>query len=347
MLKYQKLSILASVLLGLVACGNDAEKEPRSQSQQQPEMPALTVSCQDPAVTPNVRETLQKMVRDDALKLAATNYAKLIDVDKLAAAASLLEIDLVNIKGENNICTAQLVVHVPKRIASIAHQFAPILNMDSPNKIMQQRFSGSDVLWQNSTLNAPLGYTIAHNNQQFAITYSDTTLNRVSTALSVVIQPYGVRDMISVDGKNMTREQAVELINNPKPVISSEPESVIREVPVLPEKIETQEASAVAPTAVTPPPKPQNKFTAEQLATANQVHEAADRDIKKVWRNLDPIVQQSLIEEQKAWESEKRQRCLKNATQGATDSDARYLHMQCDTKLTHERIKYLQGYGIQ
>lgn len=348
MLKYRKLSVVALALCGLAACGNDAEKN----KTQQPETPTITVSCQDPAVAPNVREALQKMVREEALKLAGNNYAQLIDADKLVAAAGLLEIELTQMAGQNNACTAQLSVRLPQRIADVSQKYAPILNMDSPNKIMQQRFSGSNATWQNHTLTLPLGYAVAHNNQQFAITYSDTTLNRVGTALAVALQPYGVKDMLTVNGKTMSREQAIELINNPKPVAPSEPDTAVREVPTLTEKTETPNATTSSQTAqaVTPPPPPpppQSKVTDDQMAAADQAHEAADRDIKQAWRNLDPVVQQSLVEEQKTWESQKRQRCLKSAAKGETDADARYLQMQCDTKLTHERIKYLQGYGIQ
>lgn len=352
MYKDKKLSVVVLAALALTACGDIFDKEKRSESNtQQPEM-QKTVSCQDPAIEPNVRETLQKMVRDEALKLAGNNYAQLIDADKLAAAASLLEVDLTNIKGQSNACTAQLTVRLPQRVADVSQKFAPILNMDSPNKIMQQRFSGSNATWQDNALMLPLGYAIAYYNQQFTITYSDTTLNRVGTALAVALQPYGVKDMISVNDKNMTREQAVELMSNPAPAAPSEPdaETAVREVPTLTEKVEkTESSNPNASQAVAPPPPvvPKNRFSDEQVALATQAHEASDRDIKQAWRKLDPIVQQSLVDEQKSWESQKRQRCLNTAAQGKTDSDARYLQIQCDIKLTRERIKYLQGYGIE
>lgn len=348
MLKHRKSALMVLTLLGLAACGDDANKGNASQASQ-PETSTLTASCQEPAVVPYVREMLQKTVRDEALKLAGKNYAQLIDADKLMAAAGLLEIELTQISGQSHACTAQLTVRVPRRVADVAQKYAPILNMDSPNKIMQQRFSGSNAVWQNHTLTLPLGYAVARNQQQFVMTYSDTTLNRVGTALSVMLQPYGVKDTLSINGKTMSREQAIEWMNQPKPLAPSEPEETVKEVPTLSENTESPQTTPSSPVAPPPEvkPKPQSQVTDEQLSAARQAHQAADSDIKQAWRILDPVVQQSLLEEQKTWESQKRQRCLKRAAQGATDEDAAYLHMKCDTQLTHERIKYLQGYGIQ
>ncbi|QMT32348.1 lysozyme inhibitor LprI family protein [Alysiella filiformis] len=350
-MKLAHLAVASAAALILMACTSEQEKAQSAQN----EAAQSALLCQDPAVAPNVRESLQKMVRDEALKIAGSNYPDLVDADKLVAAAGLLEINLQQIQNQNGACSAELLVGIPKRIVNVAQQNAIILDMDKPNAIIKQRLSQHATQIDERTLSTHLAYTVTHQNQQFAITYNDTTLSSIGTALAIALQPYGVKDMLTINGKTISREQAIELIKNPKPAAPSAPEVAVKEVPTI-----SQAASAPAKPHTPPPAAPQpetntvpdtaqsdNTIAAEQLAQAEQEHKRADTEIKQAWRKIDPAIQQTLVEEQKTWESQKRQRCLKAAAQGNSDRESHYLHMQCDTKLTYERIKYLNGYSIQ
>lgn len=347
-MKLTHLAVASAAAFTLVACSPE-EKTTVAQPNQQ-----ANLRCQDPAVLPNIRESLQKMVRDEALKIAGQNHAQWIDADKLIAAAGLLEINLNNVENQATSCTGTLQVGIPKRIITSAKQNAPILNMDDPNTIIQQRLNSKQAQFADNTLTMPLTYSVTHQNQQFAITYNDTALSSISTTLASALQAYGVKEMLTINGKTISREQALDLIKNPQPVAPSAPEVAVKEVPTissetetLPETPPTVKNETPPPTPAPPTPQPEKTIAPEKLAQTEQAHQNADRDIKQAWRNIDPTIQQSLVEEQKTWESQKRQRCLNAAAKGANNAESQYLHLQCDTQLTRERIKYLNGYSIK
>lgn len=354
-MKLAHLAVASAAALTLIACTFEAEKAQSASK----ETAASALSCQDPAVAPNIRESLQKMVRDEALKIAGSNHAEFMDADKLVAAAGLLEINLDKIQQQDMSCVAELSVVIPKRIMQVAQQNTLILDMDAPETIIQQRLNKNGAIVNERGASMPIVYAATHQNQQFAITYKDTTMSSVSTAFAIALQPYGIKDMLKIKGKVISREEAIELIKNPKPAAASVPETAEKEVPTISQQPEnkapvaagasvanqTVEAKPTAPAAPAPAPEP--TIAAEKLAQSEQAHQNADRDIKQAWRKIDPAIQQNLVEEQKSWESQKRQRCLNAAAKGRDDSESRYLHMQCDTKLTNERIQYLNGYSIQ
>lgn len=357
-MKLAHLAVASAAALTLIACTS----EPETAQSASKETAASALSCQDPAVAPNIRESVQKMVRDEALKIAGSNHAEFMDADKLVAAAGLLEISLNKVQQQGTECVGELSVVIPKRIMQVAQQNTLILDMDAPETIIQQRLNKNGAIVNERGASMPIVYAATHQNQQFAITYKDTTLSSVGMTFAIALQPYGIKDMLKIKGKVISREEAIELIKNPKPAAASAPETAEKEVPTISQQPENKapvaagasvanqanqavEAKPTAPAAPAPAPEP--TVAAEKLAQSEQAHQNADRDIKQAWRKIDPAIQQNLVEEQKSWESQKRQRCLNAAAKGRDDSESRYLHMQCDTKLTNERIQYLNGYSIQ
>ena len=52
------------------------------------------------------------------------------------------------------------------------------------------------------------------------------------------------------------------------------------------------------------------------------------------------------MDEQRGWETKKQQSCRAAAARGADKADSQYLQLQCDTRMTRERVQYLKGYSI-
>ena len=54
-------------------------------------------------------------------------------------------------------------------------------------------------------------------------------------------------------------------------------------------------------------------------------------------------MQQDLVDEQREWESKKRANCRNAAAKGKSATESQYLQLQCDTRMTRERVQYLKG----
>ena len=91
---------------------------------------------------------------------------------------------------------------------------------------------------------------------------------------------------------------------------------------------------------------PQNRISDSELDEARRANREADQKIKSAWRNIDPEIQRDLMDEQRGWENKKRQSCRAAAAKGADKAGSQYLQLQCDTRMTRERVQYLKGYSI-
>ncbi len=91
-------------------------------------------------------------------------------------------------------------------------------------------------------------------------------------------------------------------------------------------------------------PKP--RVSDDELDNVRKAHSQADQEIKSSWKKITPEIQKELVEEQKSWEKQRNQRCRQAAAAGADESEANKLYMQCDTRMTKERVKNLEGYSI-
>ena len=193
------------------------------------------------------------------------------------------------------------------------------------------------------------------NNQ--TITPSDNTLNNVATLIADALLPASIKAKIEVNGKTMSREQALKKLNEPQEVqAASEPQAVevapvSEDIPAPPSPEEmvrqAKPAAASAPEILTPPTQPKSRVSQNDINQANQDNAAADQAIKNSWRKISPDIQQTLVAEQRDWESKKNASCRNAAAKGGSAAESQYLQMQCDTRLTRERVQYLNGYSIE
>ncbi len=351
--------------LALSACSK--EESPAAAS----EASAPAAACDTPALAGQVQTVIQQTIAANARRNATADESGFIDADKLIAFGAQLKITADNTKAGQMpaTCQAQIHINIPETAAKQAQQYAPLLQNDAPKDIIARRVNGGSAQYQDNTLSFPLNYTL--QNGRFAPT--DNNLNGAANLLSEAFAAYGVKDTLVIGGKALSRDQALRLLKQkgkleieeasapapqevppigdtvPNP---PDPDTLKKAIPA-PEPRQPADSDTPAdtrsegqPEKLTPPVPPQNRISDSELDEARRANREADQKIKSAWRNIDPEIQRDLMDEQRGWENKKQQSCRAAAAKGADKADSQYLQLQCDTRMTRERVQYLKGYSI-
>jgi hypothetical protein len=327
---------------------------------------ANNTSCEMPALNSQVKQILQDTIGNNAKRLANAN--DYIDADKLIALAAQLNVTTSNAQAGQmpETCQAQVAIAIPENLIKQAQTNAPLLQSEAPQDIISRHLTGGNGTFSNHTLSFPLNYAVKNN--QFAPT--DNNLTGAANLLADALAAYGVKDTLNVNGKNVSRAEALKLLkqkDQPKaeeasipapqavPPIDNipeppKPEDLRKAVPAPKTDALDNSASAPAkpqPEKLTPPVEKQNNVSDKELNAAREANGKADQSIKSAWRKIDPQVQQDLVDEQREWESKKRANCRNAAAKGKSATESQYLQLQCDTRMTRERVQYLKGYSIE
>ena len=156
-----------------------------------------------------------------------------------------------------------------------------------------------------------------------------------------------------IDGKAVKKEDAVRILSG----------KAREEEPSKPTPEDILEHNAAAgdagvPQAAEGAPEPEilhpddgeraNTVTVSrgEVEEARVQNQRAESEITKLWGGLDTDVQKELVGEQRKWAQEKISNCRQAAAQADGKEYAEYLKLQCDTRMTRERIQYLRGYSI-
>ena len=327
---------------------------------------ANNTSCEMPALNSQVKQILQDTIGNNAKRLANAN--DYIDADKLIALAAQLNVTASNAQAGQmpETCQAQVAIAIPENLIKQAQTNAPLLQSEAPQDIISRHLTGGNGTFSNHTLSFPLNYAVKNN--QF--TPTDNNLSGAANLLADALAAYGVKDTLNVNGKNVSRAEALKLLkqkDQPKaeeasipapqavPPIDNipeppKPEDLRKAVPAPKTDALDNSASAPAkpqPEKLTPPVEKQNNVSDKELNAAREANGKADQSIKSAWRKIDPQVQQDLVDEQREWESKKRANCRNAAAKGKSATESQYLQLQCDTRMTRERVQYLKGYSIE
>lgn len=349
------LSAAVAVLLG--ACGGKETKQP----------PIL--ACADPAVIQNIQNILQQAVREQARTFAAQDIRQFVDADKVIAAAVSLEISLNNPKQDNNgthpYCQADLSITIPADYIKAAETNAPLLYTSSTlEQVIRQRTQNNNLNYlKNGVFEQSLKYTPEKRaDGGLDIRYADNSLSATADTLSAALLPYGIKNILMIDGKAVSLEDALKRLNGkaePEPeetAASEEKASQPEEVQASDEQKtkEHQAASVPEPEQENKPKektdgkeKPESEISDNDLLQSRADNRAAESEISELWRNLDKTVKEGLVDEQRAWIKKKTADCRKAAAKAKDETEAEYLRLECDTRKTRERILYLQDYSIE
>ena len=360
-MKQTALAAFCAALV-LTACSQSDPAQPAASAASAASAVA-NAGCEIPALDSQVKQIVQDTIGNNAKRLANAN--DYIDADKLIALAAQLNVTTSNAQA-GETCQAQVAIAIPENLIKQAQTNAPLLQSEAPQDIISRHLTGGNGTFSNHTLSFPLNYAVKNN--QF--TPTDNNLSGAANLLADALAAYGVKDTLNVNGKNVSRAEALKLLkqkDQPKaeeasipapqavPPIDNipeppKPEDLRKAVPAPKTDALDNSASAPAkpqPEKLTPPVEKQNNVSDKELNAAREANGKADQSIKSAWRKIDPQVQQDLVDEQREWESKKRANCRNAAAKGKSATESQYLQLQCDTRMTRERVQYLKGYSIE
>ena len=362
-MKQTALAAFCAALV-LTACSQSDPAQPAASAASAASAVANS-SCEMPALASQVKQIVQDTIGNNAKRLANAN--DYIDADKLIALAAQLNVTASNAQAGQmpETCQAQVAIAIPENLIKQAQTNAPLLQSEAPQDIISRHLTGGNGTFSNHTLSFPLNYAVKNN--QFAPT--DNNLTGAANLLADALAAYGVKDTLNINGKNVSRAEALKLLkqkDQPKAEEASipAPQTVppIDDIPEPPKPEDLRKAVPAPKTdaldndnAASAPAKPQpekltpsaDKPNSKELDAAREANGKADQSIKSAWRKIDPQIQQDLIEEQRTWEGKKRSNCRNAAAKGKSATESQYLQLQCDTRMTRERVQYLKGYSIE
>lgn len=346
------LTLVSLITLSLLAaCSDKAEEKTGS------------INCNDPAVLQSARDGILQTVKQEARQYAQNDNRQYVDADKVIAAGSDLNITLNEVKNNSNgtspACTAVLNIQIPEPILQAARDNQALVyypqNLDG---ILQQRTGGNTGLSydDNSGLfKQVLNYTPAPaQNGGVTVNYADNNLTSAGQTLTATLLPYGVKSILIMGGKPIPREEALKqlaiaasaLSEAPAPSNQADPHDILENNSASVIFAPETGSSSPAPETLAPKPETTANISPAELDQARSNNQQADADINRAWERLDQTVQKELLSEQRDWIHSKNSNCRTAAARAGNTDEAEYLKLQCDTRMTRERIQYLKGYSI-
>lgn len=322
-------------LASLTACSDKKDAAPQ-------------LTCNNAAVLPNIQQQFAQDIGDNARRFAQNDSRGFVDADKVIAATTQLTVNLaepqLNTATGTPDCAAQLSVTIPENIWQQAQTNSPLLfSQTSLLQSLTQQLKGTSIQLSGNVFSQTVHYTPGNAAAASAASAPQTAegltgegVSTLSGILANALLPYGVKDMVIIDGKAYTRADALVLVNNPQALTTP-----------------TLSVDATAASATTgndgaetnaEPDKP--AFSAADLQDARDNNRNASSQMGQIWRNLDDMVRKELQSDQQKWTARKARRCQKEAAKATTTLQAEFLRLQCDTRLVNQRIDYLRGYSI-
>ena len=333
---YRKLTALAAAALLLAACGKD-------------EAPKQALECAAPSVTQDIKIQIEDTLRQEARAFVRNDARQFVDADKIIAAASSLDIVLDNPREVNEdnqtLCGAELQIRMPSEILKAADAASPLIYGSTPLKdLIEQKILGSAATFNGDTFTASIRYT---PDSRGKAGLADNTVSMTAKILSVALLPYGVKDTLLVDGKSVSRAEALKILQSkgyeeppevsPEDILEHNAAASVEGVP----QAEGLETEILHPDADETP-----SFSQNDLDNARGQNRQAENEITGIWDGMERGVQERMQGEQRDWIRSKNQNCQQAAAQADNPAQAEYLKLQCDTRMTRERAQYLRGYSI-
>lgn len=314
---------------------------------------ANAAACQNPTYTTAIQTQFKQALATAQQQALRSSNGEYIDAQKLADLDKQIGISLTESSATSSGCQAKISISIPKTLLEQAEHYAPLLQSGKPVDSIAQKLVGSNIQFNGETLTIPFNFTANGDN----IAGNNQTISQVAQLLTDVLLPAFVKGKLEIDGKTLSRDQALKLVlNPPKPEAASEPAAKAEpvEVPTISENTDEggstdSDTPPAAPQKLTPPDNSNSKsrISRQDLNDAIDAHNQANDSIRSAWRNIDPTIQQDLVDEQREWERRKATSCGNAAAKGNSAVESQYLRMQCDTRLTRERVQYLKGFSIE
>ena len=177
------------------------------------EEPKAALDCAQPATLQNIRTTIEDTLKQQARSFARNDNRQFVDADKIIAAGLELETLLEDPKETEDdgkaICRANLKIRIPDTILKTAIDNSPLIYGDlGLNQFIERKIMGSNLSYNGGTFSTALSYT---PNQNKEVTFEDNTLNTTAQIISSALLPYGVKSIVMIDGKAVSKEDALKM----------------------------------------------------------------------------------------------------------------------------------------
>ncbi len=173
-------------------------------------------TCRNPGLQSTLQDDLQQAILAETRRLADPNW---VDVDKIATAGSQLKLVLNSIQEKDNQCRGKLSILIPQNISQLAHENAPLFEMKNYDTVIEDNMGDVNFQFNGSTLSFPLSYTFKNGE----LNYDDESLPTSARALAIALLPYGVKDTLNVNGKTISRETALQIIQGGGSLATAKP----------------------------------------------------------------------------------------------------------------------------
>lgn len=319
-------------------------------------MVVCLVACQREEPTPLVCEMPQlgEVLKNDLNTQWATTVKAMVATDTRQYLDGVKAVELAYYWGlqytppqahaTQQVCQTELRITLADAVWKLARENAPLLNATPFDEALQQRLMGSRIRLEQGELVFPIQYTLNTQTQPMSLTYQNTDWASLNKTLALVVAPYAVRERLLVNGQMVSRQQALSWLSVPH----REPSSSEKKETTQPEVTQPVEVASLpeSPTEVLQPNPPAYVFNPDDLPEAQRIYNEANAALKQAWQVLEPSIRQSLHIEQQQWEKQKDQNCRRASQTAKTQNQANYLYMQCDTRMSRERIQYLRTYSL-
>lgn len=328
------------------------------------------LSCDNPQLSSEIHKSLQSAISSDIHQFVQRDGRHIVDIDKVLAAANELNVSFSAVElgkdsKNNSICNSQLNITVPASVWQQTQTYAPLVigKTNFADHIKQQLessgFTLNDNVFSKSFQYTPLGSSIKAGSATNPSTtlgseYDKTSIQNVAVTIGNALLGYGVKDKVSIGGHIYNRDDAVKLVNNQhaqvqpetqlsqdaqtaSAILNAKPVAVPVPVPVVP----SNDTNAKSPAN-----NAGNDISEHALQQARDNNVNANNVINRLWVNMDDTVRKTLRPEEHKWIAQKLSQCQTQAANAKNSAQAEYIRLQCDTKMTNERIKYLNGYSL-
>ena len=182
------------------------------------EEPKAALDCAQPATLQNIRTTIEDTLKQQARSFARNDNRQFVDADKIIAAGLELETLLEDPKEtEDNgkaICRANLKIRIPDTILKTAIDNSPLIYGNTPlSDMLEQKLMGSNLTFENNTFSTTLLYTPDKDGKPV---FEDNTLSSTAQTLSATLLPYGVKSIVMIDGKPVSKRAGHQTAAKPK-----------------------------------------------------------------------------------------------------------------------------------
>ncbi|MDF7676067.1 lysozyme inhibitor LprI family protein [Neisseriaceae bacterium ESL0693] len=325
-------------------------------SKHESEQPVQTLNCDQPQLTDQIQRQLQQNIMLNARQFAQNDTRHFVDADKIIAAASQLTVKLQPSQADSNQadqrqCHGQLTVTIPDAILQQAQTNAPLLfGQTSLSQQLSQQIQQTDIKFNDHSFIQNLTYPAQNSTAASAPAAQATEVNLLplSQLLQTTLLPYGVKDILVINGKTYSRADAQALLFNQTPLShEAQMASAVLNGNNSQSTLTQETDNSLNDSHQTPTDDPSQQTVSDNdLQQARDNQRNASNEMERLWQSLDQTIQATLTNEQQHWQTQRKQQCQKPATAASSAKEAEFNYLQCDTRLINQRLQYLRGFSL-